>query len=288
MSLPQPPSSAHCYRHPDRETGRRCTRCGKPACSDCLVQAAVGSHCLDCIKAAQPDLKTRVKYATAKQHTLATYVLMAINFAVFVWISAGDTSTLGGGLGGGQVSERQFELGLNRLQLHATHEWYRLLTSGFLHFGVLHIALNMYILYALGQMLERTLGPVKFALMYFAALLGGSAGVLLLAGPNDRAITGGASGAVFGLLAAAAIAMHREGINIMQTGIGRALVINLVFTFVIPGISIGGHLGGIVAGAACGAVMLAPKWKPVPNWARFATPVAVGILAVVISVVRVG
>ena len=117
---------------------------------------------------------------------------------------------------------------------------------------------------------------------------GGSAGVLLLAGSNDRAITGGASGAVFGLLAAAAIAMHREGINIMQTGIGRALVINLVFTFVIPGISIGGHLGGIVAGAACGAVMLAPKWKPVPNWAKFATPVAVGILAVVISVVRVG
>lgn len=286
MSLPHPPTITHCYRHPDRETGRRCTRCGKPACSDCLIQAQVGSHCVDCAKAAQPDLKTRVKYASAKQPTLITYVLMAINIAVFVYVGAKDTSTLGGGIGSkGQVSYEQFRLGLNREILHQTHDWYTLVTSGFLHFGVLHIALNMYLLYLLGQLLERDLGRAKFALIYFASLLGGSAGVLLL---NQNAISCGASGAVFGLMAAAALSMHRQGINIMQTGIGRTLAINLVLTFVIGGISIGGHIGGIVAGAACSAVMMAPKWKPAPKWATYAAPVAVGLIAIIVSVAVTG
>ncbi|MCU1395130.1 MAG: rhomboid family protein [Ilumatobacteraceae bacterium] len=282
MSLPQPPTITHCYRHPDRETGRRCTRCGKPACSDCLIQAQVGSHCLDCAKAAQPDLKTRVKYANARQPVLMTYLLMAANILVFLYVGAKDTSTLGGGIGGdGTVSKQQYDLGLNRDVLHQTHHWYTLVTSGFLHFGVLHIALNMYLLYLLGQLLERNLGRAKFTLIYFACLLGGSAGVLII---NQNAISGGASGAIFGLMAAAAFSMHRQGINIMQTGIGRTLAINLVLTFVIGGISIGGHLGGIVAGVACSMVMMAPKWKPVPKWAIYAAPVAVGLISIAISV----
>ena len=65
-------------------------------------------------------------------------------------------------------------------------------------------------------------------------------------------------------------------------------ITNLVFTFVIPGIAIGGHLGGVAAGGLCGAVMLAPKWKPVPKWAAYATPVAVGLFAIAISVFAVG
>ena len=85
MSLPPPPVIAHCYRHPDRETGRSCTRCGKPACGDCLVQVSVGSHCVDCIKAARPDVKTRAKFWNARQPTLVTYVLIAINVAVYLW-----------------------------------------------------------------------------------------------------------------------------------------------------------------------------------------------------------
>ncbi|MCU1366059.1 MAG: rhomboid family protein [Ilumatobacteraceae bacterium] len=282
MSLPQPPTITHCYRHPERETGRRCTRCEKPACSDCLTQAPVGSLCVDCLKAAQPDLKTRVKYASAKQPVLVTYILMAINVAVFLYVGAKDSSTFGGGIGStGSVSRQQFDLGLNREVLHVTHHWYTLVTSGFLHFGVLHIALNMYLLYLLGQLLERNLGRTKFALIYMACLLGGSAGVLLI---NQNAISGGASGAVFGLMAAAAFSMHRQGINIMQTGIGRTLAINLVLTFVIGGISIGGHLGGIVAGVACGATMMAPKWKPMPKWVPYAAPIAVGLVAIIVSV----
>jgi membrane associated rhomboid family serine protease len=301
MVLPEPPQPTvtTCYRHPDRETGRRCTRCGKPACSECLVQATVGSHCLDCVKQAQPDLKTRVKYANARQNTLVTYVLIAVNVAVFVWVATGDSTAFGQSFGrSGSITPRQFEIGLNPFILRngATvpgvgtfqeHEWYRLVTSGFLHFGILHLLLNMYLLYLLGQMLEPVLGRTRFALLYFAALLGGSAGVLVLSGSNDVTTSGGASGAVFGLMGAAAISMHQRGVNIMQTGVGRTLLLNLVFTFLIPGISIGGHLGGVVIGGICGAVMLAPKWKAFPVWVTYAAPVVLGAVAVAVCVVRV-
>ncbi len=289
MSLPAPPSSDHCYRHPNREAGRKCTRCGKPACGECLTQAAVGSHCPDCVKAAQPDIKTRVKYANAKQQTLVTYVLIAINVAVFLWVAAADTSTISQGIGSTQgLSKRQFDLGLSRLGLEYQHHWYQLVTSGFLHFGILHIGLNMYLLYQLGQLLERSLGRTKFALLYFASLLGGSAVIVLIPALN-RGTSGGASGAVFGLIGAAAIAMHRQGINIMNTPIGRLLVLNVIITVIFHSeISVGGHLGGLVAGGICGAVMLAPRWKPTPNWAKYATPIAVGVLAIVLSVAVVG
>ena len=289
MSLPAPPSSDHCYRHPNRETGRKCTRCGKSACSECLTQAAVGSHCPDCVKASQPDIKTRVKYANSKQQTLVTYILIAVNLAVFLWVAAADTSTISQGIGSTQgLSKRQFDLGLSRLGLQYQHHWYQLVTSGFLHFGLLHIGLNMYLLYQLGQLLERSLGRTKFALLYFASLLGGSAVIVLIPALN-RGTSGGASGAVFGLIGAAAIAMHRQGINIMNTPIGRLLMLNIIITVIFHSeISVGGHLGGLVAGGICGAVMLAPRWKPTPNWAKYAAPIAVSVLAVVISVVVVG
>lgn len=282
MSLPLPPPTiTRCYRHPDREAGRSCTRCGRPACGDCLVQASIGSHCVDCVKAAQPDLKTKVRYAAAKQHTPVTLVIIAINLAVFVWMAIKAPSSLGGR---SNVTQEQFDLGLNRVLVKATGEWFRLITSGFIHFGFIHIAFNMYLLWQLGQLLERSLGPVKFAMIYLASLLGGSAGVLVL---TDRGITGGASGAVFGLMAAATISLHQQGVNIMQTGLGRTLLLNLFLTFAISGISIGGHVGGLLAGAACGYVMLAPKWKKFPQWASYATPAAVGAVALIISVVVV-
>ncbi|HEY4332106.1 MAG TPA: rhomboid family intramembrane serine protease [Ilumatobacteraceae bacterium] len=284
MSIPAPPSADHCYRHPDRETGRRCTRCGKPACSECLTQATVGSHCPDCVKAAQPDIKTRVKYANAKQNTLVTKALIAINVAAFLWVAQGDPSTIGSGLGGSdKISLRQFDLGISRDILHYNHEWYRIVTSGFLHFGIIHIGLNMWALWLFGQLLERSLGRGKFALLYFASLLAGSFGALVI---NPHDLSGGASGAVFGLLGAAAIAMHRQGINILQTPLGRVLVLNIVLTLVLHDeISVGGHAGGLIAGAICGAVMLAPRWKPTPEWSKYATPVVVGLLSIIGCVV---
>lgn len=238
---------------------------------------------MECVKQAQPDLRTRVRHANARQPALVTNILIGINVAVFIYLAASESRTIGGGRG---WSQQQYDLGLNRILLGIdSGRWYTLVTSGFIHFGILHLALNMFALYQLGNLLERSLGRVKFGLLYVAGLLGGSAGVILA---TDAGITGGASGAVFGLLGATAIALHRQGINIMQTGIGMTLLINLGMTFLIPNISIGGHLGGLAAGAICGAVMMAPKWKPVPDWAKYATPVAVSAASVAIALLRAG
>lgn len=284
MSEFPPPAVAHCTRHPDRVTGRSCTRCGRPACGECLVQASVGSQCIDCVRRSRPSTSTRVRYWNARQSILVTLVLIVINVGVFLWVVTGDVGAAGFG---SQISEREFQLGLNKFILQITDEWYRLVTAGFLHFGILHIGMNMWLLYQLGQMLEPPLGRVRFGLLYMASLLGGSLGALVI--QADRGgLHGGASGAVFGLMAAAAIGMQRRGVNVFQTGIGALLVINLVLTFTIPGISIGGHVGGAVAGALCGVVMLAPSWKPVPVWATYVAPLAVAVGAVVTSVQVVG
>ncbi len=283
-----------CYRHPDREAGRRCTRCGKPACSSCLVQANVGSHCLDCAKASRPDIKTRARFWSARQPVLVTTILIGLNIAVFIAILlvTADPSALGGG-----VTNAHLELGLSRQVLEQPiiwqgdngsvfitqpDEWYRVVTSGFLHFGLIHIALNMFFLYVLGPMLEPQLGRIRFLLLYIASMLGGALGVVLL---DSGGISAGASGAVFGLLAAAAVGQWRRGINPLTTGIGSTLLLNLVITFAIPGISIGGHIGGALAGALCATTMLAPAYKGVPRWATYVTPIAVGLGSVVAVVV---
>ena len=160
-------------------------------------------------------------------------------------------------------------------------EWYRVVTSGFLHFGIIHLAFNMYLLYMLGQMLEPAIGRIRFALVYLAALLGGSAGAMLVQ-PNG--LHGGASGAVFGLMAAAFVGYMLRGVNPLTTGIGTTLLLNVVITFSIPGISKGGHIGGAVAGAICGLVVLAPGHKRYPEWMSYAVPAAVAVASVITTV----
>jgi membrane associated rhomboid family serine protease len=249
-----------------------------------LQPVAIGSQCPDCIKASRPAATVRAKDWNATQHELVTRVIMAINIAVFVWVLIGDTSTAGFG---SSVSSREVDLGLNKDLLAYTHEWYRLITSGFLHFGILHIAMNMYLLFQLGKLLEAPLGRVRFGLLYFACLLGGSLGVLVIEG-SSNGLHGGASGAVFGLMGAAAIGMQRRGISIFQTGLGATLLINLLLTFTIPGISIGGHIGGIAMGAICGSIMLSPPARKQPKWVSYAVPVLAIIASVVASIVIVG
>jgi membrane associated rhomboid family serine protease len=271
MSLPPPPVIEHCYRHPDRETGRRCTRCGKPACGDCLVQVSIGSQCVDCIKAARPDVKTRAKFWSARQPTLVTYALIAINVAVYLWTVNADRKH------DGPFPHGDYTLALAKPFIQ-DGQYYRLVSSGFLHYGIFHLGMNMLLLFQLGQLLEPAIGRVRFALLYFASLLAGSLGALMLQ-PNG--LTGGASGAVFGLMAAAAIGLHRRGVNVFKTGIGTILILNLVITFTIPGISVGGHLGGAIAGAICGFVILAPRHAVLPKWASYATPIALVLIALV-------
>jgi len=245
------------------------------------VQADVGSHCLDCAKAARPDIKSRAQIWNARQTTPVTTAFMGVNIAVFLWMLVQD-----GGGGGSRITQAHADLGLYAPFLKFNDEWYRLITAGFVHFGLIHLAFNMFALYQLGQIVERSMPRTQFVLLYFASLLGGSLGALVVEG-SDTTLTAGASGAVFGLLGAAAIGLHRRGINIFSTGIGTALLLNLFITFSISGISIGGHLGGLAAGGICGFVTLAPRWKASPKWVGYAVPLAVGVVCVVASILYV-
>ena len=272
-----PPPLEHCVRHPRVPTGRHCTRCERPACNDCLVAAAVGSQCLDCVRSSRPPRAERMRRWNAVQPAVATRVLVALNFAVFVWTGFG-----GAGAFGGAASSRQLRLGLTEYFV-ASGEWWRVVTAGFLHYGALHIAMNMLLLYQLGSLLEPVLGRGRFVLLYFASMVGGSFGALLL---SPDALTGGASGAVFGLMGAAAVALLHRGVNPMQTGIGTTLVLNLLITFAIPGISIGGHLGGVIVGAGTGYVMFDPSINRQMPWVTWVAPLAaIGACAFTIAAI---
>jgi len=206
---------------------------------------------------------------------VVTNAIISANVGIFVWMALTDTNTLGMS---GALSKQATQLVVAR-QFIEDGEWYRLISCGFVHFGLLHIAMNMYLLYQLGKILEPALGSTKFGLVYFASLLGGSAGALLI---TPDALTGGASGAVFGLMAAAIVGLRHRGVNPWRTGLGATFVINIVFTLAIPGVSVGGHFGGAIIGAACGAVLLAPTHWKLPQWIGFITPIALGALSVAV------
>ena len=266
-----------CHRHPERDAGRRCTRCGRPACEQCLVQASVGSQCVDCAKAGRPDVRTRARHWNARQTAPITSGLIALNTLVFVWSVLADPASLSG-----RFTSVHRRLVLNEYPLADSGEWYRLVTAGFLHYGLIHLALNMYLLYMLGRMLEPMLGGIRFTLVYAASLLGGSAGVLLL---QPEALTAGASGAVFGLMGLAFVGYWLQGTNPMNTSIGSLFLLNIVLTFMLSDrISVGGHLGGAAAGALCALAVMAPNWRPVPRWATFAVPTAIALASVAVSV----
>ena len=273
MNLP-PPVLPKCTRHPDRPTGRSCTRCARPACADCLVQVAVGSHCLECVRRDRPDARTRARYWNAGQPLLATKILIAINVLVFIYTNTGSSYFDAGGM-----NKNLVDLGLAEIFL-ANGEWYRLLTCGFIHFGFFHVGMNMFLLYQLGSMMESDMGRTRFTLVYFASLLAGSTGALMV---NPDALTGGASGAVFGLMGAAFVGMRLRGINPMQTGLGLTLVLNLVLTVSVSGISIGGHLGGLAGGALCALFLFSPAHRRMPQWVGYAVPVGVGFFAFVVA-----
>ena len=223
-----------CYRHPDRETGVSCSNCGRPICPECMTPTPVGMRCPECSKQ-----KTQVRnLSNVRSSVQLTPVLIAV--CVIVGLSSGS---VGAGGGGNELFARGALFG----PLVADGEWWRLITGGFLHSGLIHLGFNMYLLWMLGNMMEPELGQVRFGLLYLVALLAGSAGALLI---EPNAVTVGASGAVFGLMAAAFLEMRKRGIDPMASGIGPLILMNLAITF-IPGfnISIGGHIGGLVGGA---------------------------------------
>jgi membrane associated rhomboid family serine protease len=206
-----------------------------------MTPTPVGMRCPECSRQ-----KTKVRTAaTIRRDPMLTYVLIAINVIAFLAMASS-----GGGINsaGGTVYQHGALYG----PLVADGEWWRIVSSGFLHAGLLHIAFNMYFLYFLGTMLEPEIGRLRFGTIYAVSLLGGSFGALLVS-PNVATV--GASGAVFGLMGAAIVMMRARGIDFMQSGLGITLLLNLGITFLIPGISKGGHVGGLVAGVLVGLLM---------------------------------
>ncbi len=264
-----------CPRHPDRVSYVRCQRCGRPACPECQRPAAVGVHCVDCVREASrtaPQQRSvlggRLRPGARPVVTLSLIAACVLSYVV--QLAVGDAWTL------------RWIFWPAGAEL----EPWRFLTAAFLHSSwVLHIAFNMYALWIVGQWLEPALGRWRFAALYLLSALGGSVMVLLLASPAPgggwyQGVVG-ASGAVFGLFGAVLVVLRRLGRS--AGPIVTILLINGVIGFVVPGISWESHLGGLVVGAALGAAFAyAPRRRRM-----LVSGVAVGLAAVVLVALAV-
>lgn len=237
---------ATCYRHPDRETRVSCSSCGRPICPDCMTPTPVGMRCPECSRD-RTQVRTAATVA-ARSEPIATYVLIGLNVLAFI---AGEAT--GGGLIQGAGGTIIADGALSNSSIAIGGEYWRLVTSGFLHAGLLHLAFNMYFLWFLGRLLEPAIGKVRFLAIYFTSLLCGSFGVLLTA---PAGVTVGASGAVFGLMGAAVVTMRARGMDPFAGGLVALIAINLLITFVFPNISIGGHVGGLLGGIAAAFLLV--------------------------------
>ncbi len=262
MAQPETIKTKVCYRHPRVETAVSCSDCGRPICTDCMVFGPVGIRCPECAGVATGPKRAAQQVQTAASRRLpaaaVTIALIGLNVAVFF----GEIAT---GSGIQNLAGTLYERGALFGPLVATGDWWRLITSAFLHAGLLHLAFNMLALWWFGRVLESYLGHWRFFGLYIASALAGSAGALLLS-PDTPTV--GASGAVFGIFGAALV-IERQHIRIFGGAALPIVVLNLVFTFTFGNISIGGHLGGLVGGIL---VMLG-LWK----WGRGRQGVAASV-----------
>jgi membrane associated rhomboid family serine protease len=257
MAAPTSPGAGNetgtptCYRHPDRETYVSCTRCGRPACPDCLRSAAVGQQCVECVKEGNQSVRQprRGLAGRVPGGAVVTWVLIGVNLVCYVAelisIRVADNGAL-------------FGLAV------ASGQWYRLITNTFLHepglsgFGPAHIIFNMWALAVVGPALEQFLGRARFLAVYLASALAGSVVFYVVASPAATAL--GASGAIFGLFGAWFVVARRLHADSRQ--VIMLIGINLVISFVIPHIAWQAHVGGLVAGAALTAAFVyAPRDK---------------------------
>ncbi|MBA3263002.1 MAG: rhomboid family intramembrane serine protease [Thermoleophilaceae bacterium] len=267
-----------CYRHPKRETGVRCSNCERPICPDCMTSTPVGMRCPEC---ARQSTKVR-GMRSATNDPVLTYVLIGICVAAFIGEMAGGASATGSGFGG----SRLFEEGALRGPDVADGDYWRVLTAGFLHAGFFHLLFNMFSLWILGSLLEPAIGHLRFALVFFVSLLAGSFGALVV---DPNSLTVGASGGIFGLMGAAVVVMRNRGINPMESGIGLWIGLNLLITFTVSNISIGGHIGGLIGGTLAALVLFeAPQVLRLPPAAANLLCAGLGAAAVVGSVVVAG
>ncbi|MEJ5868318.1 rhomboid family intramembrane serine protease [Pseudokineococcus sp. 5B2Z-1] len=263
-----------CPRHPDRESYVRCQRCGRPTCPECQREAPVGVQCVDCVAQARreaPTVRTALGGRARGGRPVVTLTLIGACVAMYVL----------------QVASRGVVT--NYLAFFppvAGAEPWRYLTSAFLHSqgGLLplHLLLNMYVLYVVGPPLEQLLGRARFLGLYLLSALGGSVAFQLVWAvfdtPTNYAV--GASGAVFGLFGALLVVQRRMRVPVGQIGV--VLGINLVLSFVIPGIAWEAHLGGLATGAAAAALLVRAPRRPA---AQAAGLVGLAVLWVALAVV---
>jgi membrane associated rhomboid family serine protease len=260
---PGPEAVPTCFRHPDRETYVRCQRCDRPICPDCMREAAVGHQCFECVR--EGNRSVRQAQAPLGGAVVAkprvTWALLIINVLVF-----GLQYLLPGRINDAYaVSAVPIYYG----------EWWRLITGAFLHSGVFHIMFNMWALYVVGPELERRLGSVRFATVYLLAAVGGSVAIYLFGN-----VAVGASGAIFGLFGALFVVAKRLGYD--ARGVLWVIAINIVITFVLPGISWQGHLGGLVTGTLVAAAF---AYAPTRNRTVIQFAAAAAVLVVLVLLV---
>jgi membrane associated rhomboid family serine protease len=236
-------SPMYCYRHPNRETYVSCSECGRPICAECMTPAPVGQRCPE--HSGKPQGVRRVsqgarRTAFAGTGALVTKTLIGLNILIYV-----ITAAQGAGLNnpGGSLFLRWLLFG----PAVASGDWWRLITAAFLHASLLHIGFNMYFLWFAGAPVEAALGRARFVLVYLVSGLAGSAGALVV---DPTTPTVGASGAIFGILGAGLVMEQFQRDYVFGGSALGVIVLNLVFTFSISNISIGGHIGGLIGGAA--------------------------------------
>jgi membrane associated rhomboid family serine protease len=239
-----------------------------------MTPTSVGMRCPECAPG-----RSRVQRASstfAPDTPVLTWLLIGICVVIELGAVAGGDGITGGTFGASPLSRYGALYG----PAVAAGDWWRLVTSGFLHAGIIHIGFNMLILWQLGTLLEPAIGRLRFGVIYFVSLLCGSFGALLVT-PNSPTV--GASGAVFGLMAAAVVVMRDRGIDPMASGLPMWIGLNLIITFTLSGISIGGHIGGLLGGALAALVMLElpRRVRGLPRPAPTLAAAAIGVLAVV-------
>lgn len=271
-----PAQQQFCAFHPDRPTALSCTRCGRPACAEDLTPASVGFQCPVCVKEGRAGQRVARTHAGSRvgEQPLVTYVLIGINVLIFALCAfqAGDVVDVGNSWLSSHGALMPAMVGQG--------EYWRLFTSGFLHGGLIHIALNMVSLGLLGLPLERMFGRVRFLVVYLLSLLGGSVSVMWF--EAEISLTVGASGAIFGLIGALIVAFRRMRADPRQLVF--LLAINLFITFRVDNISWQGHLGGLVVGAAAAAIMVYPPAAVRRQWQIWGS---IGLALVLIAAVAV-
>jgi membrane associated rhomboid family serine protease len=248
-----------------------------------MTSAAVGVRCPECARGTAPSARAprvaaRTLAASGSQGAVGTMAVLAAIIVVFLAEAA-----QAGGVYEVASGSRLFSDGAVFGPAIADGDWWRLVTGGFLHVGIIHIAFNGYLLWLLGSAIERYAGTVRFLVIWFSALLWGSVGALIT---SPDAHTAGASGGVFGLMAALYLLERQRGMSLLGSSVGPLLVINLVFSFVLPNISWGGHLGGIAGGAAAAFILsgygrghLAYGRQGVVGWSACAALLLVAVIA---------